>query len=244
MNEPASLDAQAYALRAADPATHRDALARSSPWYAEFLKEWLPFERDCRILDLPCGVGNLLFALQQQGYSNVLGVDMDPGQVQVARQLGLPAEEGDVFETLAREAAGTVARIFSLDFLEHMPREQAVEFCRACHRALKPGGKLICRTPSADGPFGSHDRYNDLTHRWGMTSGAAAQLFRLAGFSAEQLTVVGEAPVPYKLVNRFRLWLYRLTTAALGAYLELCGIGAPRIWTRSMWIIASRVELS
>lgn len=99
---------------------------------------------------------------------------------------------------------------------------------------------LICRTPSADGPFGSHDRHNDLTHRWGLSAGAAGQLFQLAGFSAKQITVIGEAPVPYKTVNRLRLWFYRITTAALGAYLELCGIGAPRIWTRSMWIIASR----
>jgi hypothetical protein len=55
-----------------------------------------------------------------------------------------------------------------------------------------------------------------------MTSSAACQLFSLAGFSSAQLTVSGEAPVPYKLVNRLRLWLYRITTAALGAYLELC----------------------
>jgi len=196
--------------------------------------------KDSRILDLPCGDGNLLFALRELGFTNILGIDVDPGQVEAAKQLGLPVEVGEAVAALAREGEGTVALIFSLDFIEHISIEHAVDFCRLARRALRPGGKLICRTPCADGPFGSHDRHNDLTHRWGMTSGAASQLFRLAGFSSDQVAVVGEAPVPYKLVNRLRLWLYKLTTGVLGAYLELCGIGAPRIWTRSMWIVATR----
>jgi len=233
-------DRATYALRAMDPAAVRERLARLSPWYATFFAKWLPAEKDSRILDLPCGAGNLLFALKDMGFTNVRGVDVDPGQVEVAKEFGLPAEVGEVFAALARESEGTVARIFAVDFLEHVSIEQALQFCTLARRSLMPGGMLICRTPSADGPFGSHDRYNDLTHRWAMTSSAACQLFCLAGFSPAQLTVLGEAPVPYKLVNRLRLWLYRLTTAVLGAYLELCGIGAPSIWTRSMWIIAVR----
>ena len=105
-------------------------------------------------------------------------------------------------------------------------------------RALAPGGLLLCRTPSADGPFGSHDRYNDLTHRWGMTSGAAVQLLQLGGFSAADVQVLGEPPVPYNGINLLRLALYRFTTAVVGTWLNLAGIGRPNIWTRSMWIIA------
>ncbi len=233
-------DRAAYALRATDLNVVRQRLAKLGPWYAKFLQRWLPSAKDGRILDLPCGDGNLLFALREMGFTNVQGVDVDPGQVAVAKELGLPVEVGEVFEALAREGESTVARVFAVDFLEHVSIERALEFCKLARRSLMPGGKLICRTPCADGPFGSHDRHNDLTHRWGMTSSAASQLFRLAGFSPDQVAVVGEPPVPYKLVNRPRLWLYRMTTAVLGAYLELCGIGAPSIWTRSMWIIAGR----
>lgn len=118
MSEPETFDAEAYALRAVDAATQRDTLVRLSPWYAEFLKAWLPAAKDCRILDLPCGAGNILFALKELGYTNVRGVDLDPGQVQVARQLELPAEAADVFEAISQEGDGSVARIFSLDFLE------------------------------------------------------------------------------------------------------------------------------
>jgi len=213
-------DRAAYSLRAGDAEAHRQRLARLCPWYATFLRRWLPADKSSRILDLPCGDGNLLFALKDLGFTNLLGVDVDPGQVALAQQLGLTARVGDVFE--------------------HVPIEQALEFCKLARRALSPGGMLICRTPCADGPFGSHDRHNDLTHRWGMTSGAAGQFLILAGFQPDEISVVGEPPVPYKLVNWFRLQLYRVTTAVVGAWLELCGIGAPRVWTRSMWIVAGR----
>src|ERR1700722_14453840 len=157
--EVSKADREAYALRAMDPGALQGMLARLSPWYVKFLEGWLPSAKDARILDLPCGAGNLLYALKSLGFTNVAGIDIDPGQVEAAQQLGLPAEVGNVFDALAREPDETVVGIFSLDFLEHDPMEQALEFCRQAHRALAVGGKLLCRTPSADGPFGSHDRY-------------------------------------------------------------------------------------
>ena len=237
-----SLDEAAYSLRG-DAEGGLQALqrrlAKLGPWYAHFLRPWLPVERASPMLDVPSGAGNLLYALHSLGYTAVRGVDGDAGQVTLARQLGLSAEVGDAFEAVERAATGQFARIFSLDFLEHVSPEDAVRFCRAARAALAPGGILLCRTPSADGPFGSHDRYNDVTHRWAMTAGSAVQLLSLAGFKPSEVVVVGEPPVPYNLVNRVRLGMYQLTTAALGGWLHVCGIGRPVIWTRSMWIVAS-----
>ncbi len=237
-------DADAYALRSGTEgglAGLEERLAKAAPWYARFLRPWLPEDCSSPMLDVPCGAGNLLFALHRLGFTALHGVDGDEGQIALARQLGLPAEARDAFAAVEGAAPGSLARIFSLDFLEHIPKEEAVRFCRAARLALAPGGLLLCRTPSADGPFGSHDRYNDLTHQWALTSGSAVQLFSLAGFAPSSVTVRGEPPVPYNFVNALRLGLYRATTAAVGGWLHLCGIGRPDIWTRSMWIIA-RVE--
>jgi SAM-dependent methyltransferase len=231
---------RAYRLRSSDPAGLRGRLEQTKPWYAAFLKRWLPADRSARMLDVPSGAGNLLFALQSLGYENVLGVDSDEGQVAFAKGLGLPAVAGDAFAALGAEAPGTVARVFSIDFLEHVPPPAALEFCEKAHRALEPGGVLVCRTPSADGPFGAHDRYNDLTHCWAMSANAASQLMQVAGFAQDKIQVIDEAPVPYKWQNRIRLQVFRLSTTVASRWLEFSGIGAPRIWTRSMWIIAQR----
>ena len=237
---PTAFEREVYAMRSLgqDAGEVAAALARAKPWYEAFLAEWLPENRDSVILDVPCGHGNLLYCLTELGYRAVRGVDADEGQVRMAQSLRLPAEVGDAFDELESIPLGSVSRIFSVDFLEHVPKSKALEFCRLSFRALEPGGWLVCRTPAADGPFGAADRYNDVTHEWGMTSSAAFAFFKLAGFSV--ITVRDEAPVPYKWVNRVRRVMYTITTKALSASLNLVGIGAPAIWTRSMWIAARK----
>ena len=233
-------DQQAYALRTLglDAGALRGQLEKLSPWYACFLAPWLPADRAAPLIDTPCGAGNLLWALRDLGYTAVEGVDGDAGQVALARELGLPARVGDAIAAVEGKVPGSIARIFSVDFVEHLSREEAIRFCAAARRALLPGGLLLLRTPSADGPFGAHDRYNDLTHRIGLSAGAAVQLLQLAGFQAGGVTVVQEAPVPYRLRNRLRRAAFNFSTRLIGAWLEFCGIGAPSVWTRSMWLVA------
>ena len=152
----------------------------------------------------------------------------------------MPAQAGDAFAVVEALAEASVARVFSLDFLEHLDRARALGFVRLVRRALAPGGYFLCRMPSADGPFGSHDRYNDLTHRWAATSSSIVPFIQLAGFDAHEIEIVQEAPVRYKLTNVLRRALFDVTTKVLGLFLDLAGIGAPRVWTRSMWVIARK----
>jgi SAM-dependent methyltransferase len=202
------------------------------------VREWWPptTEPSAPIIDTPCGVGNVLAYLAADGYTNFRGVDIDAGQVAVAQQLGYPADIGDAFSTLEQVAEGSLGVVFSVDFLEHVERDDAARFCRVARRALRPGGMLLCRTPCADGPFGSHDRYNDITHKWGMSTGAASRLMLLAGFASDCIEVCGEPPVAYKWQNILRRGVYELTVRVATFWLELSGIGAPHVWTRSMWI--------
>lgn len=238
-----SFEKDAYGLRASllpDTRALEKQLEAQGRWYAHFLKPWLPGDRASRLLDVPCGHGNLLYCLKSLGYSNVLGADSDPRQVELARQLGLEAAVADAFSLLEREPVASVDRVFSLDFIEHVPLDGAIEFAKLAHRALKPGGYLLCRTPCADGPFGAADRYNDITHQWALTSTAAHPFMRLAGFDANGIEVKQEAPVPYKWQNVLRRVLFEVTTQSVGRFLELSGIGAPAVWTRSMWIVARK----
>jgi SAM-dependent methyltransferase len=232
--------AYAFHSSAGTPAAIRDRLAALLPWYRNFLAPWLPTDRATPMIDVPCGPGNLLYALRELGYSRVVGYDADAGQVKAALALGLPAEQADAFDILARQAPESVARVFSLDFIEHLEPSRAADFCRAVHRVLAAGGYFLVRTPSADGPFGAHDRFNDVTHRWAMTYEAAHALLGMTGFDPNAVQVIQEAPVPYKWQNRLRRLLFDVTTRTMGGFLELAGIGAPRIWTRSMWIVARK----
>jgi SAM-dependent methyltransferase len=238
-----NFDDAIYALRTGPESSVEALAARFEylvPWYATFLRPWLPADKSSPMLDVPCGAGNLLYTLCKLGYTAVSGIDSEPLQIELARRLGLPASTGDAFAAVEALPPGSVERIFSLDFLEHVERADALRFSRLAHRALAPGGYLICRMPSADGPFGSHDRYNDLTHRWAATSNSILPFLQLAGFDAANVRIVQEAPVRYKFTNVVRRALFDLTTTVAGFFLEVVGIGAPRVWTRSMWIVARR----
>ncbi|MCX7704381.1 MAG: class I SAM-dependent methyltransferase [Planctomycetota bacterium] len=52
----------------------------------------LPKDKNAKILELGCGYGAFLLFLKQQGYTNLIGVDISPQQVETAHKLGLQKE--------------------------------------------------------------------------------------------------------------------------------------------------------
>ena len=49
----------------------------------------LPTRKDAAILDLGCGYGKFLYFLQNEGYTETRGIDLNPQQLEVARSLGV-----------------------------------------------------------------------------------------------------------------------------------------------------------
>jgi SAM-dependent methyltransferase len=204
------------------------------PWYAHFLKKYLPVDLNAPILDVPCGHGNFLYFLKHQGYRNVRGIDGEPRRIAIAHQLGLSvAELGDAFDAVQK--ADDIAMIVCLDFLEHIEKFQVPEFLRDCRQALRKGGVLIVRLPFTDSLLGAHDLGNDFTHKWAANSGVIEGLFLEAGFT--HVVVKDERPVPYKPLNYIRLFIFHLMKALTNAYLILVGLGPLKIWSRSGYVI-------
>jgi 2-polyprenyl-3-methyl-5-hydroxy-6-metoxy-1,4-benzoquinol methylase len=211
-----------------------DVLAR---WYAQRLRNHLPRDRGAAWLDVPCGSGNFLYFLRRVGYRRITGCDADPEQVRLARLLDLPAETADALTVLADDQRCWDA-ISALDFVEHLSRGDALRFLELCRARLSPGGVLILRTPCADGPFGAHDRYNDLTHQWAMTSNLAVAVMAMVGF--ERVAILDERPRPTGAVNAARWLISGVATAAAATLCHAVGVAPPRVWTRSMWIVGYR----
>jgi 2-polyprenyl-3-methyl-5-hydroxy-6-metoxy-1,4-benzoquinol methylase len=224
---------------------HKTDLERSfqkrSKWYRSRLRKFMPTNRDVRWLDLPCGFGNFLYFLRQHGYQNVSGYDLDPEQVRLAHMLQLPAAEGDAFTVLSdnKESYDCIAAI---DFLEHLDRDSAVTFLELCHERLNPGGRLFLRVPCADGPFGAHDRFNDLTHEWSMTSNVLRAMLEMISY--ERIEILDERPQPYNIRNRFRLILFFVAKFIASSFVVALGLAPPRIWSTAMWGVARKPSLA
>ena len=197
----------------------------------------LPVIRSARLLDLPCGSGNVSYFLRKMGYTNVDSIDFDEKQVHLARMLGLTATVADGLDWL-RSHTSCYDAILCLDFLEHLDKDNALQFLQLCNAALNPGGVLVLRTPCAEGPFAGTAVFNDLTHEWAATSGVIRDILAIAGFAA--VNISDEGPVPYKLVNWVR-WLAFQTTCAIGRFWgNFTGLGCPTIWTPNMWAVAKK----
>lgn len=203
--------------------------------YGGRLRKYLPKNKDARCLDIPCGYGNFLYFLRAKGYRNIAGFDLDENQIILARMLELPATKGDVFEVLAK-SKDQFDLISSLDFIEHLSKDDALRFIEACRNKLCEGGILILRAPCADGPFGAHDAWNDLTHQWGMTSNVLQTILELSGFVKVQ--ILDERPDPTSLFNTIRWLIFFPARAFASALCIALGMRPPRIWTRSMIAVA------
>lgn len=230
-------DFQTRARGLLDADSLRRRFEKWAKWYASRLGPHLPRDRDAVCLDVPCGYGNFLYFLHRQGYRNVIGYDLDPEQIRLARLLDLPAHEGNALELLADEGQQFDC-IASVDFLEHLSRDDALEFLRRCWLRLRPGGVLILRTPCADGPFGAHDVFNDLTHQWSLTSNVLRTILDMLDF--ERVAILDERPQAYDFKNTLRLLAFYPARMLAAAMTLAIGIPPPKVWSRAMWGIGYR----
>jgi 2-polyprenyl-3-methyl-5-hydroxy-6-metoxy-1,4-benzoquinol methylase len=104
---------------------------------------YLPAHPGGRLLDVGCGSGEWLLAMQQRGWQ-VEGVDFDENAVKIAVQRGLRVHCNSL------EQHGFPDNYFdavtSNHLIEHVP--DPVQLLTECVRILKPGGKLVILTPN------------------------------------------------------------------------------------------------
>jgi len=124
---------------------------------------YLPASRDAAIVDVACGIGYAVHMLRGAGYAQAYGVDISREQVEVAAGRGLPVRHGDTFEHLTGQRESFDA-ILALDFIEHLAKDEILQFFDLARTALRPGGSLIVKTPNASSLIGPRARYSDLTH--------------------------------------------------------------------------------
>jgi|SRR3989344_6852694 len=151
-----------------------------------YRRNFLPLmskDRGVKILDLGCGMGHLLYFLEQEGYKNYLGVDVSQETIEFCQKRGFKVVQQSIAEYL-KQSTETFDHIFMIDVLEHITIDEAVDILKMAHEHLKPGGNMIVIVPNAANPIvGTAGIYNDITHKFGYTQLSLPQIFSVAGFS-------------------------------------------------------------
>lgn len=162
-------------------------LVRDRRLFRALYRRFLPDAKDAELLEVGCGAGSFLAFLRSEGYTRVHGIDVGEEQVASARRLGI--EGVAVADAMPFLEAHPLAYDFiaALDVVEHFAKDEVFEFLDRARGALRPGGRLLLRTPNADSPYHSWIRYGDFTHEVTFSPRSIAQVLRAAGFSGIEI---------------------------------------------------------
>lgn len=196
---------QKYTTHHARP--NANMLASARPYYLRVISDCFPKNKDVRILDLGCGYGAFLSAMQECGYCNSAGVDISPEQVALAHELGIQnVSQGDIHAFLASLPDSSIDVICVIDVLEHMTGDELLNAGDAIFRVLKTDGICIVHVPNAAGIFGSVVSEGDLTHERAFTPLSMFQLCQAVGLKLDRIYEDSPVVHGFKSFVRAALW--------------------------------------
>jgi SAM-dependent methyltransferase len=196
------------------------------------IKDWLPRDRSTPILDLGCGEGYFLHLMDELGYTDVSGVDLNPARVRLAQRLAPRARvcAGDARGVLA-DNPGRFGLITAFDVLEHVPKQEILPLLDLAAKALSRGGRVIIQTPNGESPWMGTVGYGDFTHECFFTPASLAQLLNGAGLTGFAVRECGPLGLGVKSFVRLLLWQF-LRAAMLSWNLVETGMAGSGICTR------------
>jgi len=157
-------------------------------YFEREFKHLLPKDSNASILDIGCGTGSLIKALNNLGYTHTQGIDLSEEQVKMSTVFGVEGvEQADVNEFL-QDKQSEYDIIFAVDLIEHLGKDELVRFLKMVYSSLKPGGQVVFRTPNMDAPLASVFAFADFTHEVFLNKSSAKQLLQSCGYGEVQIT--------------------------------------------------------
>lgn len=203
---------------------------------------YLPQDRGSRGLDLGCGSGRLLAVLLDNGFENVVGIDIDRKVIDAApaRLRDRMTSIDDLTSYLAQHE-GEFDFIIAKDVLYYFPRHEIRDRMREIAQALKPGGVILAEVFNAALVTASYTAAKDLGIQTMYTEHSLRQL--LEAGDLEVIAIFGIRSAK----RGFRRALYNLAAGTWRWILRVIqklerGIDPqnPRILTKSLLGVARR----
>jgi SAM-dependent methyltransferase len=138
-------------------------------FYKSNYLKYLPKERDINVLVVSCGPGYFVDLLNKVGYSNVLGIDSFHEKVEYAKKKNLNCQVQNAFSFIDGKSHEYDV-IFCEQELNHLTKEEIIQFLKICWNALKKDGILITHVLNGANPITgaealaqNFDHYNTFT---------------------------------------------------------------------------------
>ena len=201
--------------------------------------KYFPRDKRSRILVISCGPGYLVDLLLREGYTQVLGIDSRADKLRYAHERKLPCQVAEAFPFLeqAREPFDAICLESEIN---HLTKDEIIEFVKLCWSRLAPGGTLIVHSLNGANPLtGTVALAQNIDHYNTFTDYSLKQALRLGGF--EDVTAIPLRNFVFwtNPLNYAGLVLERLTELGIWGVYALYGKSHP-ILTKKFAAIARK----
>jgi len=211
-------------------------------WYKREVLPKLPRDKSIRILELGCGTGAFLKLLREEGYQNILGIEIGEEQLSVAKRLGIREKiiQADILNFLKNKNKEKYDVICAFDVLEHFTKDELMELLELIYSSLITSGIFIFRTPNGEALFSGRYRYWDITHELSFTRNSLNQVLKAVGF--REVIVYPCKPVIHGIKSFIRRVIYEVYEKFFKLYLiaETGSYKENFILTQNLWGIARK----
>jgi len=165
------------------------------------------YNKQSKILDIGCGNGDFTEEIRKLGF-DICGIDINPPSIKNFPKKGYTVV--DIQHDKYPYPANSFDVIFSKSVIEHL--REPDHMLEEAYRLLKPGGTLLCLTPSWKHSY-EEQFYIDHTHYTPFTRYSLEVICNLSGFDSK-CTYLYQLPLlwKYPIIGLFRriLNLFRL----------------------------------
>ena len=129
----------------------------------------MPPNKDAKVLVISCGPGYFVDMLNRNGYNNVTGIDSFPDKIEHAKAHKLNCQVANAFDYL-EQSTEPFDVIFCEQELNHLTKDEIIEFLNLAWSKMRPGGTLISHALNGANPITgpealaqNFDHYNTFT---------------------------------------------------------------------------------
>lgn len=141
-------------------------------------------DKNLKILDIGCGLGQFLGYLKKQGFTNLYGIDINDESISTCKKNGLDVAQISDIREFAGNSIEKYDRIVMSHVLEHIDKDLIIDTLIHIKKyLLKDGGIFLLMVPNAQSYTGTYWRYEDFTHTILFTGGSCYYVLKSAGFS-------------------------------------------------------------
>ena len=215
-----------------------DDIKRQFPVWKKYFFDILPVDKNASIAELGCGNGGFIYWLRENGYKNVLGVDVSIEQIECAKSFGINDVIHSDLINFLKNKENLYDIIFLRDVLEHFRKDEILNVIDLLYKSLKKNGKIIIQTPNSTSLFGSRYRYLDFTHEISFTENSLRQILLMGNFI--DMKFFETAPVIHGFKSFIRVVLWKIMKFFLRIFL-LIEIGSyDKVLTQNIIVIATK----